>query len=85
MLHNVHAALVNVHGLSTTARTDPTGSEGNVVFLHLFIDALALQPCQPDCEFGLQGAPQRLIGFPLSPSSADCHYSSGSEQIRGRE
>ncbi|KAJ7156530.1 Fungalysin metallopeptidase-domain-containing protein [Mycena crocata] len=48
MLHNVDAALVAAHGFSKTARTDPTGSEGNVVFLHLFIDALALQPCQPD-------------------------------------
>ncbi|KAJ7461624.1 Fungalysin metallopeptidase-domain-containing protein [Mycena latifolia] len=48
MLHNVHAALVDAHGLSKTARTDPSGSKGNVVFLHLFIDALALQPCQPD-------------------------------------
>jgi extracellular elastinolytic metalloproteinase len=50
MLHNVHAALVTAHGFSQTARTDPSGSEGNVVFLHLFIDALASQPCQPDCE-----------------------------------
>ncbi|KAF7359719.1 Extracellular metalloproteinase mep [Mycena venus] len=48
MLHNVHAALVDAHGFLETARTDPTGSEGNVVWLHLFIDALALQPCQPD-------------------------------------
>ncbi|KAJ6552830.1 metalloprotease [Mycena capillaripes] len=48
MLHNVHAALVSAHGFSKTARTDPSGTEGNVVFLHLFIDALALQPCQPD-------------------------------------
>ncbi|KAF9488922.1 hypothetical protein BDN71DRAFT_1484991 [Pleurotus eryngii] len=47
ILHNVHAALVGVHGFSTTARTDPTGTAGNVVFLHLFIDALALQPCNP--------------------------------------
>ncbi|KAJ6583044.1 Fungalysin metallopeptidase-domain-containing protein [Mycena vulgaris] len=48
MLHNVHAALVAAHGFSKTARTDPSGAKGNVVFLHLFIDALALQPCQPD-------------------------------------
>ncbi|KAJ7696992.1 peptidase M36 [Mycena rosella] len=50
MLHNVHAALVAAHGFSKTARTDPSGSEGNVVFLHLFIEALAFQPCQPDCD-----------------------------------
>ncbi|KAJ7914081.1 Fungalysin metallopeptidase-domain-containing protein [Mycena leptocephala] len=48
MLHNVHAALVDAHEFLKTARTDPTGSEGNVIWLHLFIDALALQPCQPD-------------------------------------
>ncbi|KAJ6448194.1 Fungalysin metallopeptidase-domain-containing protein [Mycena sanguinolenta] len=47
MLHNVYAALVAVHGFSTTARTNPDGTEGNIVFLHLFIDALALQPCNP--------------------------------------
>ncbi|EJF58150.1 hypothetical protein DICSQDRAFT_110674 [Dichomitus squalens LYAD-421 SS1] len=47
LLHNVYAALVGEHGFSSTARTDPSGTEGNVVFLHLFIDALALQPCNP--------------------------------------
>ena len=43
-LHNVLAALVDTHGFSKTARMAPSGSEGNVVFLHLFI-ALTLQPC----------------------------------------
>ncbi|KAJ7271283.1 Fungalysin metallopeptidase-domain-containing protein [Mycena haematopus] len=47
ILHNVYAALVAAHGFSTTARTNPAGTEGNIVFLHLFIDALALQPCNP--------------------------------------
>ncbi|CDO72836.1 hypothetical protein BN946_scf185002.g21 [Trametes cinnabarina] len=47
ILHNVYAALVQAHGFSTTARTDATGSEGNVVFFHLFVDALPLQPCNP--------------------------------------
>ncbi|KAJ6587531.1 Fungalysin metallopeptidase-domain-containing protein [Mycena vulgaris] len=47
MLHNVYAALVEAHGFSTTAATNPDGPEGNVVFLHLMLDALALQPCQP--------------------------------------
>ncbi|TCD65836.1 hypothetical protein EIP91_002141 [Steccherinum ochraceum] len=47
ILHNVYAALVKAHGFSTTAHTDPTGSEGNIVYLHLFIDALSLQPCNP--------------------------------------
>ncbi|PPQ72749.1 hypothetical protein CVT26_003029 [Gymnopilus dilepis] len=47
MLHNVYANLVGAHGWSPTARANPTGSEGNIVFLHLFLDALALQPCNP--------------------------------------
>ncbi|KAK0202284.1 metalloprotease [Desarmillaria ectypa] len=47
MLHNVYAPLVEVHGWSPTAMEDTYGSEGNIVFLHLFIDALALQPCNP--------------------------------------
>ncbi|KAJ7448108.1 Fungalysin metallopeptidase-domain-containing protein [Mycena latifolia] len=47
MLHNVCAALISTHGWSATARTDPSGTEGNIVFLHLFIDALVLQPCNP--------------------------------------
>ncbi|KAF8886770.1 Fungalysin metallopeptidase-domain-containing protein [Infundibulicybe gibba] len=47
MLHNVHAALVEEHGFSENAKTDPTTSEGNVVFMHLFIDALLIQPCNP--------------------------------------
>ena len=48
MLHNVLAALVDDLGFSTTAQTDPTGTEGNVVFMHLFLDALQLQPCNLD-------------------------------------
>ena len=47
LLHSVYAALVGAHGFSSTARTDATGTAGNVVFLHLFIDSLALQPCNP--------------------------------------
>ncbi|KAJ7155333.1 Fungalysin metallopeptidase-domain-containing protein [Mycena filopes] len=47
ILHNVYAALVTAHGFSTTAKTNPAGTEGNIVFLHLFIDALAIQPCNP--------------------------------------
>ncbi|KAI0363435.1 hypothetical protein BV20DRAFT_958322 [Pilatotrama ljubarskyi] len=46
-LHNVYAALVKARGFSSTARTDPSGTAGNVVYLHLFIDALSLQPCNP--------------------------------------
>ncbi|KAI0797286.1 Fungalysin metallopeptidase-domain-containing protein [Irpex lacteus] len=47
ILHNVYAALVAAHGFSATAHTDPTTTGGNTVFLHLFIDALSLQPCNP--------------------------------------
>ncbi|KAH9477322.1 Extracellular metalloproteinase mep [Psilocybe cubensis] len=47
MLYNVYANLVGVHGWSSQARTNPDGREGNIVFLHLFLDALALQPCNP--------------------------------------
>ncbi|KAJ8087536.1 hypothetical protein PM082_006367 [Marasmius tenuissimus] len=46
-LHNVYAALVDADGWSSTARTDPSGTKGNVVWLHLLVDALALQPCGP--------------------------------------
>ncbi|KAF8156582.1 Fungalysin metallopeptidase-domain-containing protein [Crassisporium funariophilum] len=47
MLHNVYANLVEALGWSATARTDPNGSQGNIVFLHLFVDALPIQPCNP--------------------------------------
>ncbi|KAF8886335.1 Fungalysin metallopeptidase-domain-containing protein [Infundibulicybe gibba] len=47
MLHNVYAVLVEEHGFSENARTDPTTFEGNVIFMHLFIDALSLLPCNP--------------------------------------
>ncbi|KAJ7133812.1 Fungalysin metallopeptidase-domain-containing protein [Mycena filopes] len=47
LLHNVYAALVAEYGWAADAKTNPDGTEGNVVFLHLFIDALALQPCNP--------------------------------------
>ncbi|KAF8886750.1 Fungalysin metallopeptidase-domain-containing protein [Infundibulicybe gibba] len=38
---------VDEHGFSENARTDPTTPEGNVVFMHLFIDGLPRQPCNP--------------------------------------
>ncbi len=50
MLHHVNATLVDKYGFSTVAMTNPDGSEGNIVFLHLLIDALALQPVNPTCE-----------------------------------
>ncbi|KAJ6618012.1 peptidase M36 [Mycena sp. CBHHK59/15] len=62
MLYNVQTALVPADEFSETACTDPSGVEGNVVFLHLFLDALALQPCQPDCEFHSQVNHNRYSG-----------------------
>lgn len=49
MLHNVYAGLVAAHGWTADARTNPNGTQGNVVHLHLFLDALLLQPCNPTC------------------------------------
>ena len=50
MLHIVYAALVDRHGYSSSARTNPNGGEGNVVWLHLFMDSFAIQPCHPTCK-----------------------------------
>ncbi|KAF9262621.1 hypothetical protein L218DRAFT_1038883 [Marasmius fiardii PR-910] len=47
ILHNVYAALVGAHGWSANARTNANTGEGNVVFLRLLVDALAIQPCNP--------------------------------------
>ena len=54
MLHNVYAQFVAALGWSAIAMSDATGAEGNIVFLHLFIDALALQPCNPTCQSNIQ-------------------------------
>ncbi|KAJ7194480.1 Fungalysin metallopeptidase-domain-containing protein [Mycena haematopus] len=47
LLHNIYAALVAQYGWSPDSRTNPDGTEGNIVHMHLFIDALPLQPCNP--------------------------------------
>ncbi|KAL1742462.1 Fungalysin metallopeptidase-domain-containing protein [Schizophyllum fasciatum] len=47
ILHNVYAALVGEYGWAEDSKTNPDSDSGNVVYLHLFIDALALQPCNP--------------------------------------
>ena len=52
MLHNVYAALVDARGFSADKLTNPDGKEGNIVFMRLFMDALALQPCNPTCKYG---------------------------------
>ncbi|TFL00128.1 Fungalysin metallopeptidase-domain-containing protein [Pterulicium gracile] len=46
-LHNVHIALLGAHGYSADAMTNANATGGNAVFLHLFINALKLQPCNP--------------------------------------
>jgi extracellular elastinolytic metalloproteinase len=52
ILHNVYAALIAGHGFDAAARTTPTSTAGNAIYLHLFLDALALQPCNPTCKSG---------------------------------
>ncbi|KAF6746891.1 metalloprotease [Ephemerocybe angulata] len=47
MLHNVYAPLVAKYGWSPESLTNPDGAEGNIVYMHLFIDALSIQPCNP--------------------------------------
>ncbi|KAG8698934.1 hypothetical protein FRC09_006934 [Ceratobasidium sp. 395] len=44
--HEINNALVTKLGFSTN-KNDPTGTAGNIVALHLFIDGLKLQPCNP--------------------------------------
>ena len=51
MLHNVYAALVGEYGWEASFKTSADSEAGNVVFMHLFIDALALQPCNPTREW----------------------------------
>ncbi|KDQ15334.1 hypothetical protein BOTBODRAFT_131082 [Botryobasidium botryosum FD-172 SS1] len=46
VLIEVYTALVGKYGFSSN-KFDPTGTAGNIVFLHLFIDALPIQPCNP--------------------------------------
>ncbi|KAG8905775.1 hypothetical protein FRB99_008254 [Tulasnella sp. 403] len=46
VLIEVYAALVEKHGFSGDF-FNPDQSEGNIVFLHLLVDALPLQPCSP--------------------------------------
>jgi extracellular elastinolytic metalloproteinase len=46
-LHTVYADLVDSLGFSANSKTDPTGKEGNVVFMNLLITGLTLQPCNP--------------------------------------
>ncbi|KAG8961259.1 hypothetical protein FRC00_012831, partial [Tulasnella sp. 408] len=46
MLIEVYWALVDAHGF-TPDKTKASGIEGNVVFLHTFVDGLTLAPCNP--------------------------------------
>lgn len=49
LLHNMLSTLISRYGFAQDAATNPDRREGNVVFLHLMMDALALQPCNPTC------------------------------------
>lgn len=44
--HEIFASLIKKSGFSAS-KNDPTGTAGNIVALHLFIDSLKLQPCNP--------------------------------------
>ncbi|KAF8608977.1 hypothetical protein BDV93DRAFT_486410 [Ceratobasidium sp. AG-I] len=44
--HEIYAALITKLGFSTI-KNDPTGTAGNIVALHLYIDGMKLQPCNP--------------------------------------
>ncbi|CUA72709.1 hypothetical protein RSOLAG22IIIB_10242 [Rhizoctonia solani] len=44
--HETYAGLITKLGFSTD-KSDPTGTAGNIVALHLFIDSLKIQPCNP--------------------------------------
>lgn len=47
ILHGVLSSLVDERGYNPDADVTPDAVEGNVIYLHLFIDSLALQPCNP--------------------------------------
>ncbi|KAG8892595.1 hypothetical protein FRC01_014072 [Tulasnella sp. 417] len=46
MLIEVYWGLVAARGYSSN-KTDPSETAGNIVFLHLLVDALPIQPCNP--------------------------------------
>ena len=72
MLHNVYAPLVEAYGWDAAARTDPTLTTGNSVWLHLFIDALTLQPCSPTCKYhaSVEAAPYSYCFIVVSARDA---------------
>ena len=84
MLHTVYAVLVEEHGFSTRKLTDVDGSEGNIVFMHLFIDALSLQPCNPSCEpiFLMVSSFVFLMLMLLSRAGTRCMDSGGRKPIQ---
>lgn len=47
MLHNVLAALTDNYGWSDNFLVDSSGPSGNVVYMHLYMDGLSIQPCEP--------------------------------------
>ena len=83
MLHNVLAALVDALGFSSTAKTDASGPEGNVVFMHLMLDALPLQPCNPTCMLLPISLCSTLISTSASLDGPRCDHPGGRESLRG--
>jgi hypothetical protein len=63
MLHQVYAALVAARGFSNRKLTDADGKEGNVVFMRVMMDALAIQPCNPTCAFRFPALFSRSLCF----------------------
>ncbi|KAK0184127.1 hypothetical protein F5146DRAFT_938971, partial [Armillaria mellea] len=47
VLYNVCTALVEVHRFSSKAMDGASDTEGDIVWLHFFINALSLQTCNP--------------------------------------
>ncbi|TRM64075.1 Fungalysin metallopeptidase-domain-containing protein [Schizophyllum amplum] len=47
MLHGVYLTLVSWDGWDADFKTNAASDAGNVVFMHLYMDGLALQPCNP--------------------------------------
>ena len=78
MLHNVLAALVRDHSFDNNAFSTPTSTAGNAVFMHLFLDSLLLQPCNPTCASS-SFTSQLLLYFNCctSPHCSQCLDPSG--------
>lgn len=71
ILHNLYDSLVQEHGFSEDAKTNPEAKGGNAIFLHLILDGFLLQPCEPSCTSFVGILELRLTPF-ISRYSARC-------------